>query len=353
MNNDIMSFAFPGNIEDDILNIGHNQIPYMRTSEFSELYSRLSDNLTKLIDCDNGKTIIYTMSGTAAMECAVKTYGSLFDSIAIVNGGSFGERWKDICNYNKIDYIEYMVDFGKDIDYTDFEIFLSTSNINCLLIQHHETSSGQIYNLEIIGAICKKFNIFLIVDTISGFLSDHISMNDFFIDVSIYSSQKGLNIPPGLSFLTLSNKAQELELNPSCFYMDINNYLLNLKRGQTPFSPATQLFIQADKKVEKIKKIGLNKYIYQTKNKSDYFKQLCVKNDWKTIPEYSSNSVTAFITKIPAKIISEELLKEQIYVMPSSHEFLLRVTHTGIQDCNELEKLSTLIKKVEDNYEKK
>lgn len=74
----------------------------------------------------------------------------------------------------------------------------------CVLCQHHETSTGQLFDLKKISAICRKHNVSLVVDAISSFLSDDLDMEELNIDICITSSQKGLNIAPGLSFLFLS-----------------------------------------------------------------------------------------------------------------------------------------------------
>lgn len=122
----------------------------------------------------------------------------------IIAGGSFGYRWKSLCEYYQVQNEVFEVPFARDIDYAQLENAVAASRPDVFLCQHHETSTGQLFDLKKISAICRKHNVSLVVDAISSFLSDDLDMEELNIDICITSSQKGLNIAPGLSFLFLS-----------------------------------------------------------------------------------------------------------------------------------------------------
>ncbi len=341
-NPDLLSFAFPGLIEEEILNIGAEQIPYMRTEEFSELVLDSERILKELIGCDDGKVIGYTASGTAAMESAVVNYASKFDKILAINGGTFGKRWKEICNYHNYSCDEFEVDFGKDINYDQLDEFINKNKYDILLCQHHETSSGQLFDLNRIAEICRRNDVNLVVDAISSFLTDPFDMAKWNIDIAILSSQKGLNLPPGLSFLVISEKALKRGFNSNNYYLDIEDNLSNFKRGQTPFSPATTLFRQLHYRLSKLKELGIGQVLQIVDENARYFREACANNNWHLSAETPSGCITGFYIDNGRKICNE-LIKDKIYVMPSGNERLSRISHIGLQNK---EILNILIDKI-------
>ncbi len=333
---EILPFTFPGLIEQEILDIGARQIPYMRTKEFSDLVLESQHLLNRFVDNEEGKVIIYTASGTAAMESAVSNYASRFDRILVINGGTFGKRWKDICEYYHFECDVFNVDFGKDIDYNKLENVIKKNKYEILLCQHHETSSGQLYNLDNISEICRKHNVSLVVDAISSFLTDPFSMKKWNIDIVVLSTQKGLNLPPGLSMIFLSEKVIQNGFQRKNFYLDIDENISNLKRGQTPYSPATTLYLQLHSRLKQLEREGINATIIKVKENADYFRKMCDEMTWKLSAENPSSCITGFYIEGGRKI-SEILAENGIYVMPGSNPDLLRISHIGLQSKTELD----------------
>ncbi|CAH1584961.1 aminotransferase class V-fold PLP-dependent enzyme [Vibrio owensii] len=351
MSRDRKLYVFPGNIENEILNKGCEQVPYMRTNEFSLVYMNCSNIITELMGCKNGKTIIHTMSGTAALESVVLTYCKNISSLAI-NAGGFGARWKEIGDYHSLNMSELVI--GKDNDnyYSELEKAINEKNVKVVMMQHHETSTGELLNIRKVGRICKKYNIIFVVDAISSFLADEMSMEDMNIDVVIVSTQKALNIPPGLALVTLSQRAIT-SIEHSTYYYDFENNLNNLSRGQTPFSPATQLFLQLELRLKQIVADTPKVYMDKISSRAMYFRSLCAVNGWDINTVKKSNAISAVNVPIPAKYICDELVKENIYVMPSGDPYLLRVAHTGVQTNIDLEELVERIVTIIGDYSEK
>jgi len=90
------------------------------------------------------------------MDAVVTNYVSLKHKAFVVAGGSFGYRWKSLCDYYDIDVDLYEVPFAKDIDYSDLEAKIALSHPDVFLCQQHETSTGQMFNLDKISYICKN-----------------------------------------------------------------------------------------------------------------------------------------------------------------------------------------------------
>lgn len=324
------SFVFPGNIEADILAIGAEQIPYMRTEWFSSMMLESESLLLELLDCPGGRIIPYTASGTAAMESCVTSFVAARKKALVVDGGTFGARWGELCRYASVPYDVFDVEFGKSPDWDRLIMKIASGDYDVLLIQHHETSSGYLYDLSRLAEPCRTHNVSLVVDAISSFLTDPLSLRAFNIDVLVLSSQKGLDLPPGLSFVVLSKNAlDENRFAAGGYYYDWASNLLNLQRGQTPFSPATQLFRQLNARLKKVKQKGLDSTIHAVKTRATAFRAFCYDREWVLSADERSNSLTGFYLTHPVKPLVAKLQEMDIYVMPCRHENMIRVVHTG------------------------
>lgn len=341
------SYVFPGNIEDSILQIGGKPFPYMRTEEFSELVKDSERMLLELMHCPDGRVIFYTASGTGAMDAVVTNYVTQCKKVFIIAGGSFGYRWKDLCDYYNCPSDVFAVPFACDINYMQLEESVAASRPDVFLCQHHETSTGQLYNMEKISAICKKYNVSLVVDAISSFLTDELDMATLGIDICITSSQKGLNIAPGLSFLFLSPKILLSAFACKSYYFDFAENLKNLERGQTPYSPATSLFFQLHARLQVDIALGTEPLIASVRAKALYFRELCKQNDWEVPAEVPSNCITGFFVRKNGDILFKELLKQNIYIMPGGTAGYFRVSHIGVQTHEDLDDLAKSIKDIE------
>ncbi len=157
------SYVFPGDLDKEIAAVGSQPIPYMRTEEFSKINLESERILLDLIHCQGGRTIIYTGSGTGAMSAVVENYVSTKGKALAINGGSFGRRWVSLCEYYGVPVVDFKVPFAKDIDYDELERTVEAESPEVFLCQHHETSTGQIFNLEKISGICLRHNVSLVV----------------------------------------------------------------------------------------------------------------------------------------------------------------------------------------------
>lgn len=342
------SYVFPGIIEDSILSIGSWQIPYMRTQEFSKMNLESEKILLDLIGCKNGRTIIYTGSGTGAMDAVVANYVTTKNKAFIINGGTFGERWSLLCDYYKCDCYNYIIPFAKDINYDDLEKQIAVEKPDVLLCQHHETSSGQLFDLKKISDICHKYYISLVVDVISSFLVEELDMDKLGIDICITSTQKGLNIPPGLSIVFFSSRLNDYGYNHESYYFDFNSNFDNLKRGQTPFSPATTLYLQLHMRLKQLEASGVDANIKRVQNSALYFRELCEMYSWNIPAETPSYAITGFYVNNKSSRIFRSLIEEfDTFIMPGAQEGFYRVSHMGLQSREDLLELARHIHEIE------
>ncbi len=322
---------------DEILNIGGQQIPYFRTAEFSE---SMKDNERMMLDFsyapNESRTVFLTGSGTMAMEVAVVSTLSSQDKVLIINGGGFGQRFVNLCALHRIPYEEVKLGIGDALTANLLDNYNPT-DYTTFIVNMHETSTGVLYDMDVIKRFCDLGNLFLIVDAISAFLADPLDIQAMGIDVMITSSQKALACAPGISMLTLTPKALE-RVNTNEYknmYMDIKEALSNADRGQTPFTPAVSTLLQINKRLHVIKDNGGPKQeIARVHDIATYFRNNIKNLPFKFVSKSPSNAVTCLHAEgVSAKTIVNRMKDEfNIWICPNGGtyaDYMFRVGHIG------------------------
>ena len=244
--------------DERILSIGAQQVPYMRTQEFSDLMLENEKMMLELVNApSDSKAVFITGSGTASMEAVVMSVLSRDDQVLIVNGGSFGQRFVNLCRLHEIPYDEIRLESGAPLTADDL-LKYENGDYTAFLINIHETSTGVLYDIDLVSDFCQRNGLLLVVDSISSFLCDPFDMTMVKANVMLTGSQKALACPPGVSIIVMDEKAVgRVYDNPvKCMYLDLKDALDNQKRGQTPFTPAVQTLIQIHERLKQIKEEG-------------------------------------------------------------------------------------------------
>ena len=327
----------PVQASEKVREIAREQIPYFRTPEFSELMLENEKLIKKFAGAkENSRVVFITGSGTASMEAAVTNLFNENDNVLVVNGGGFGQRFVNLCKIHDIKYTEIKIPFGETLT-KEMLMEYENGGFTGFLVNVHETSTGEHYNIDLISDFCKKNNIFLLVDAISSFLADELDMKQLSIGAMITGSQKALACPPGISIIVLSNEAiEKVENNdPKCMYFDLKDALKNGERGQTPFTPAVGILIQINKRLKEIEKNGGEKAeIQRVKELAEYFRDNIKDLPLDIVSKNPSNAVTAVH---PHKNNASEIfnvLKDEykIWICPNGGELkekIFRVGHIG------------------------
>lgn len=327
----------PVQCDDDILSVGAKQVPYFRTDEFSDLMLQNEFLMKKFSDAnENDRTIFITGSGTASMDAVVSNILNKDDKVLIINGGTFGRRFVDICRVYDIKYEEIKLDYGKIITKEILDEY-NDKGFTAFIVNLCDSSTGVLYDINIISDFCKKNNLFLIVDAISAFIAEEISIKNNGIDVLITGSQKALACPPGVSIIVLSKSAQERIYNNDIksYYLNLKFALDDMKRGQTPFTPAVGVLIQINTRLNNIEKNGgLVEERKKIIDNAVYFRSLI-----KNLPlKIFSNNLSYAVTSLqpigckPYDVFIKLKDEYEIWVCPNGgdlKEKIFRVGHIG------------------------
>lgn len=337
----------PTQMYDTTFKVRNKQIPYFRTKEFSEVVLETTELLKQFVNASIDSSVIWlTASGTGGMEATIMNCFDKNDKLLIIVGGNFGQRFADICDIHNIKYDVLTLNDGEALTNKSFEKFVGNGYTG-VLVNLHETSTGQLYNIESIKKFCDEEGAYLIVDAIGTFLCDEFSMKDNNIDVVIISSQKGLCVSPGMAPIIISKRMiEKISSNKiQNMYFDFNNYLNNMQRGQTPFTPAIGVILEINDMLKYILcNGGINNRLKIIKERAKYFRNLVLNNGFY-LPEYPlSNAVTPVRFKKPiAKIIFQKLKDDYgLIVNPVGgkyEDYMFRVAHIGNLTKEDYDKL--------------
>lgn len=345
-----LNFAVgPVMMSDETLEIGSHQIPYFRTAAFSEIMKYNEKSFLSLLNApEKSRAVFLTGSGTAAMETAVVNTLTENDRALVVNGGTFGSRFCDICDIHSIPHDVIKCEHGKTL--TRDKLFAyDAHNYTAFLVNLCETSTGVLYDLDLISEFCHINNIFLIVDAVSAFLCDEIDMAKSYADIVITGSQKALALAPGLSLIALGERAVERisQNNIKSMYFDLKSYLKDGERGQTPFTPAVGTLLQLHGRLKQIERDGgVQTEIKKCRQRAEYFR-----NGIKHLPislfaDSPSSCVTSLVingVSVSAYTVFETLMNDcNIWVCPNGGDMrdkVFRVGHMGALEKTDYDRL--------------
>lgn len=320
-----------------IRQIGCEQVPYFRTPEFSELMKENERLMLKFAKApQDARACFMTGSGTASMEAAVANCFTPRDKILVINGGSFGHRFEQLAQIYNIPHTVIMLETGKTL--TQEELYrYDNQGYTGLLVNIHETSTGVLYNIEMIAEFCRKNSIFLVVDAISSFLCDRLDMSACGVNVMITGSQKALACPPGISIILLDSKAQQrvMSNNPHCMYLDLKLALSNGLRGQTPFTPAVGILRQINARLREIDSNGgVESEIERVAALANDFRTRIKEFPFEFVSDCMSNAITSLHPKNVSAFSIVTILKNEydIWVCPNGDglaDQIFRVGHIG------------------------
>jgi aspartate aminotransferase-like enzyme len=285
-------------------------IIHHRTPQFQAVLKEVGTGL-KYVFQTSSDVFIFASSGTGAMEAAVANLLSPGDSALCVEGGKFGERWTELCQAYGVVPEVIKVEAGKVVDPQEIAKRLKGNpKIKAVFATLCETSTGVVNDIQAIGAVIKERDAVLVVDAISGLGAIDLKTDAWSVDVCVSGSQKGLMLPPGLAFISVSPKAWKLvELAKSPrYYFDLRQAKQALEKTDTPFTPAISLIIALAESLKLMQGDGLENIFCRHRKMAEATRAAMRALGLQLFaPLAASDVVTA--VKVPAGIDGEKLVK--------------------------------------------
>jgi alanine-glyoxylate transaminase/serine-glyoxylate transaminase/serine-pyruvate transaminase len=237
----------PSNVPDRILRAIDNPTMDHRGPEFAELGHACLDGIKRVFKTEQ-PVIIYPASGTGAWEAALVNSLSPGDRVVMYETGQFATLWNELATRTGVvpEFISGDWRGGADADAIEERLKADKAHeIKAVCVVHNETSTGAVTNVEKVRKAldAAKHPALLMVDTISSLASIDYRHDEWGVDITVSGSQKGLMLPPGLSFNAVSEKALAANKNAKLArsYWDWPSMIANNKSGYFPYTPATNL----------------------------------------------------------------------------------------------------------------
>ena len=229
--------------EETLLELARPMI-FHRTPEFRALLGEVLADL-KTIFVTKNLIIPLTSSGTGALEAALANSVPADGKVICLIAGRFGERWKNIAKAFGIESVNVVVPDGQAVQPAQLDKALADHpDAVAVCSTLSETSTGVGHDIAGFGRIVAKTPALLLVDAISGLGAMECRTDAWNIDICCTGSQKALMMPPGLAFLSVSDKAWKvIDKNPAAraFYFDLKKARKSLETNDTPYTPAHTL----------------------------------------------------------------------------------------------------------------
>jgi alanine-glyoxylate transaminase/serine-glyoxylate transaminase/serine-pyruvate transaminase len=234
-----------------------------RSAEFGELGQRILTGLKQVFRASE-HVFVYPASGSGAWEAALVNTLSPGDRVVRYDNGHFIETWGTVANAVGLEVDVLPSDWRKPVDPAAVEAHLvddKDHEIKAVLVVHNETSTGVMSDIPGVRAAIDRAGhpALLMVDAVSSLCAMDLRHDEWGVDVTISGSQKGLMLPPGLSFAAVSPKAMaahwKAELPRS--YWDWSAMLTSNETGFFPYTPATNLLYGLDESLAMLNEEGL------------------------------------------------------------------------------------------------
>jgi aspartate aminotransferase-like enzyme len=219
-----------------------------RGGDFRALFARCIERLREVYRTDQD-VLVFTSSGTGAMDSAVANLGARGQRVVVVSAGHFGERWAAIAAAYGCEVEHMRYGWGESPSPDELERRLGElGGETVVFLTQSETSTGVVADVQALAAACRESGSVSVVDAISSLGAVPLEVDDWGIDVAASGSQKALMTPPGLALLSVSQAAWRRREQGDLprFYFDWERTRKAQERSLAAFTPAVSLVAGLD-----------------------------------------------------------------------------------------------------------
>ena len=308
-----------------------------RTKAYQAILERVNADLQKVFFTRH-PVLTFASSGTGAMEGSITNCLSKGDTVLSLSAGKWGERYRDIARTYGLDVKSFEKKYGEAIAPGEVaDAIKKNPKAKAVLITLCETSTAVRHPVEAIARLTRESEIILMVDAISGLMCDPLKMDEWGIDVVVCGSQKGLMLPPGLSFAALNDKAQKALAGSNLpkYYFNFADTIKALKKNDTPFTPAVSLVRGLEEALRMLLEEGVEQVWKRHAEVAHFVRQKVSDLGLGLFAKSPSDALTAIT--MPEGVVSGDLIKHmrdihQIVMADGQGELqgkLVRFAHMG------------------------
>ncbi len=319
-------------------------IIHHRTAEYSALFAEVNKGLKSLFQTAED-VFTFASSGTGAMEASVVNLLSAGDKVIVVEAGKFGERWLELCKAFGMKVVEVHVQWGKAVEPSGIEKLLKENpDTKAVFVTLCETSTGVKTDIQAIAAITAKTNAVIVVDAVSGLGAMELKTDEWGVDVVVSGSQKGMMLPPGLGFISLSKKAQKMMETSKLpkYYLNLKAYKKALDKSDTPYTPAIGLTVALKEALKLIHDEGLENILKRHAVMAEATRQAVKALGLEVFAFSPADAVTS--VKLPENMDGIKLyktMKDELGVQAAGGQGdlkgkILRIAHLGYMDASDV-----------------
>jgi aspartate aminotransferase-like enzyme len=282
-----------------------------RTEDFRAVYRAVLGDLKLVLGTAND-VLVVVASGTGAMEASVTNFFSPGDRVIVCSAGRFGERWTELAQTYALNPIVLQVPYGQAVSAASLEQALAANpDVKGVFLQASETSTGAKHDVRPMAEAVQRTPAILVLDAITGLGTQPLDIDRWGLDVVIGGSQKAFMVPPGIAFLSVSEKAwarAETATLPR-YYFNLKKERKNAASGESAWTPATALMLAMAEALKYIKTLGMDKLIDNAQHLARATREACSVLGLELFaPDCPSAAVTAI--KAPAGLDSGVIVKE-------------------------------------------
>jgi aspartate aminotransferase-like enzyme len=216
-------------------------VVHHRGPDYRELFGECLERLRAVYRTERD-VLVFTSSGTGAMESAVANLCSPGDRVIVVSAGAFGERWRNLANAYGADVQAVEYEWGETPRVEDLSARLDElGGAKAVFLTHSETSTGVVADVQALGAAAKAAGAIVVVDGVSSLGAVPLETDAWNLDVVASGSQKALMCPPGLGLVSVSAAALAALGTSPRFYFDWEKTRSGQAKLDSAFTPAVSL----------------------------------------------------------------------------------------------------------------
>lgn len=305
-----------------------------RGPEFAEVLAEVRKGLQGVLKTKND-VLVLTGSGTAAMEAAMAGLAGPEDRVLVLSNGKFGARFHDIAR-RWGEAAVYEAPWGTSFDLARVGAMLAQHRPKVLAFVHNETSTGLKNPAPEICALARNHGALVVMDAITSAGGDEVEVDKWGVDMTVIGTQKCLGAPPGLSAVSVSERAWGAMGPRAPVYLDLRAYNKSAEKGETPYTPAVPIFFALQESLRIIRKEGLDRRIARHRKMAKVVHAAA--EEWGVPlfarpegPSAYSNTLTALAPPDPEGL--KAAVKKQGVILAGGQDHLkgkiVRIAHMG------------------------